>query len=556
MKRNFRLFFNRDSSLFFLLLISLFINILSLAMPFSLLHTYDRILPNQSYDTATILFVGVVTAVLLEGFLRYFRSWMMASAAANFELKVSKEVVTSLFKSDYKLVANMNVGRIFNGVSAIGHMRDMYSGQAKVALIDLPFACLFLWLVYFIGGNLVFIPIAVWVVVTLMILFLGRKLTKLTKSLSLTESQRTRIFIRVFSGLTSVKALAQEAHLSASFRTTNYQLQQQQKRVDWLSIRLQECIGGASQATTLLIIMLGALLVIDGHMTTGGLTACSILAGRAVAPLSAIIGLYTRVASAEVAKEEVLELINIPEAKFSGKVKLDERLKSDVISFDGVKMPVASKLLSLDDIALPEKSLIQVTSDSLYFASEALSMMVGLEPPTEGEVRIGENNIYDLEYEAYRDGVVLVSAWPNLFSGTLLENMTMFTPELEADAMQMADRLGLTATLAELPSGYQTRIDESGIETFNKGTIKLIALVRALVQDPAFLMLEQPFLSLDIPSAELVAQVLQEEKHQRSIFTTGYLSPQSLQYDHILRIDATGEGKLLTNPAINEQGNA
>ncbi|GAD90200.1 putative ABC transporter ATP-binding protein [Vibrio halioticoli NBRC 102217] len=270
MKRNFRLFFNRDSSLFFLLLVSLFINILSLAMPFSLLHTYDRILPNQSYDTATILFVGVVTAVFLEGLLRYFRSWMMASAAANFELKVSKEVVTSLFKSDYKLVANMNVGRIFNGVSAIGHMRDMYSGQAKVALIDLPFACLFLWLVYFIGGNLVFIPIAVWVVVTLMILFLGRKLTKLTKSLSLTESQRTRIFIRVFSGLTSVKALAQEAQLSASFRTTNYQLQQQQKRVDWLSIRLQECIGGASQATTLLIIMLGALLVIDGHMTTGG----------------------------------------------------------------------------------------------------------------------------------------------------------------------------------------------------------------------------------------------------------------------------------------------
>ncbi|WP_162891001.1 ATP-binding cassette domain-containing protein [Vibrio halioticoli] len=251
----------------------------------------------------------------------------------------------------------------------------------------------------------------------------------------------------------------------------------------------------------------------------------------------------------------MLELINIPEAKFSGKVKLDERLKSDVISFDGVKMPVASKLLSLDDIALPEKSLIQVTSDSLYFASEALSMMVGLEPPTEGEVRIGEHNIYDLEYDTYRDGVVLVSAWPNLFSGTLLENMTMFTPELEADAMQMADRLGLTATLAQLPSGYQTRIDESGTETFNKGTIKLIALVRSLVQDPAFLMLEQPFLSLDIPSAELVAQVLQEEKHQRSIFATGYLSPQSLQYDHILRIDATGEGKLLTNPAMNEQGN-
>ncbi|OBT16813.1 hypothetical protein A9264_11090 [Vibrio sp. UCD-FRSSP16_10] len=525
-----------------LIIISLFINILSLAMPFSMLHTYDRILPNQSYDTATILFVGVLIAITLEAILRYFRSWLLAASGANFELHTAKDVISSLFKGNYQNIAKMNVGRVFNGVSAISNIRDMYSGQALLALVDLPFAALFFWLVYFIGGKLIWVPVMVWLAVGVMILVLGRKLTRLTHDLSLTESQRSRIFIKVFSGLTAIKATAQETTLFNQFRRTNYRIQQQQKQVDWLSIRLQECIGGASQFTTLAIIFLGSVMVIYGEMTVGGLTACSILAGRAVAPLSSLIGLYTRVAAAQVAKKEVQDLIDLPEVQFANKVKIEDKLEAEEIHFDDVEMDVVSKVLVFKDITLPKNGLIKVTSNALFFASEVLSLVAGLEPPRQGSVKIGGTNLYDYNYEQFRESVVLSSAWPTLFSGTVLENMTMFTPALENKAMEIADELGITTMLAELSSGYQTRINESGTDSFNKGVIKLIALVRAFVQEATIIALEQPFLSLDITSSEKLTHYLISQKSKRTILISSYATPLDDHFDGVLSIDTDGIG--------------
>ena len=135
-----------------LLLSSAFINLLSLALPFAMLQIYDRILPNQSHGTATVLVLGVSIAILLELFLRYARSWMLASSAANFELTTTIKSVKALLNAKHSDIEKYGSGKIINGLNSVSSMRDLFSGQAALAFMDIPFVLLFLGLVAYIGG--------------------------------------------------------------------------------------------------------------------------------------------------------------------------------------------------------------------------------------------------------------------------------------------------------------------------------------------------------------------------------------------------------------------
>jgi len=126
MRENFSLL-NNNRAKAELLLSSTFINLLSLALPFTMLQIYDRILPNQGYGTASVLASAVGVAILLELLLRYARSWLLASSAANFELQTTTKVVNALMRSDYHHVESLGTGKVSNGLGSMcGDVRALF----------------------------------------------------------------------------------------------------------------------------------------------------------------------------------------------------------------------------------------------------------------------------------------------------------------------------------------------------------------------------------------------------------------------------------------------
>ncbi|NOI25259.1 hypothetical protein [Vibrio mediterranei] len=129
------------------LLPSVLINILSLAVPLTVLQIYDRIIPNQSYGTATLLLAGATIAVLLDALLRYIRSRVLAAESSMLEQQRYAETVRALATSPIKEIKQLKVGGVQNGLEAIAKIKDLYSGGLLSGLIDIPFALLFLFLV-------------------------------------------------------------------------------------------------------------------------------------------------------------------------------------------------------------------------------------------------------------------------------------------------------------------------------------------------------------------------------------------------------------------------
>ncbi|WP_299804581.1 ABC transporter transmembrane domain-containing protein [uncultured Shewanella sp.] len=530
-----------------LLLSSTFINLLSLALPFTMLQIYDRILPNQGYGTASVLASAVGVAILLELLLRYSRSWLLASSAANFELQTTTKVVSALMQSDYHHVENLGTGRVSNGLASIATMREIYSGQALVALMDFPFVVIFLALVAYIGGPLVFIPIAVWAVIGGLVFFIGQKLNRATQDLALTDSERSRMLILVLSGLTTAKALALETRLSAIYSEINYRRLAQQQQVDWLSSKLQELIQGASQGTTLLIVLIGCFEVLNGDLTTGGLAACSILAGRAIAPLSAIISLRSRLASANTAMNHVNDLTKLPAEMFKGSTQYQQKLPLGPIQFDNVASVQVGAKLNNFNLSIPSGSLVTVTSDPLTHASLLLSVIGAFHHLEQGRITIAGVEQSEHKANEYRQSVTYVSPWPTLFAGSLLENMTMYRPERESLAMEVAEALGLTTSIAQLPAGYQTEVGVSDSQMLNKGAIKLIALVRAFVQSPSILLLDEPMISLDADSQTRLINVIKKYKGKMTIICASHFSELANNSELRVNIDNTGKCQILAS---------
>ncbi|WP_076537884.1 ABC transporter transmembrane domain-containing protein [Shewanella sp. UCD-KL21] len=552
MQENFRLF-SRNKAFSELLLSSTFINLLSLALPFTMLQIYDRILPNQSYGTATILVSGVAIAIVLELLLRYGRSWLLAASAANFELETTTNVVRKLMQADYRHVEAMGTGKVTNGLASIASMRELYSGQAIVALMDFPFVIIFLALVAYIGGPLVFIPIVVWLVVGALVYIIGKKLAAATEQLALSDAERTRMLILVLSGLTTAKALSLEDRLSSIYNNINHQRLAEQQQVDWLSAKLQEVIQGASQGTTLVLVMLGCLEVLNGTLTTGGLAACSILAGRAIAPLSAIISLRSRVVSAKSAMSHVDDLTTLPAESFTGKKTYQQKIPNGPICFNQVNSTNLGTVIKQFDLDIQANSLVVLQSNPLSHASHLLSIIAGFQTVNSGSVTVDNVAIHEHDSKEFRQSVNYVAPWPTLFSGSLLENMTMFRSEYEPQAMSIAEQLGLTAKIAELPNGYQTSVGENDNQMLNKGAIKLIALVRAIVQKPSILLLDEPMISLDADAQNKLLTLLSEIKTQMTVVAASHYLELANISDQLVTVNGHVQAEAEKEPATKSE---
>lgn len=533
-----------------LLFSSIFINLLSLALPFSMLQIYDRILPNEAYGTANVLLLGVAVAILLEVILRYVRSWFLASAAANYEFDVTAKLITRLLKADYQYLQSLGSGKILSGLKSVSSVRDLYSGQAAIAFMDIPFTLIFLALIAYIGGWVVLVPVVVWCIAGLWVWRVSNKLLEVTQDLAVTESERTRILVLVLSGVATVKALALEARMTYRYKDVNHENLKKQNEVDWQAAKLQELIQGASLGTTLALVIVGCLAVLDGQMTTGGLAACSILAGRSVAPLSALGSLRAKLVTARAASQDIEDLINAPQEQFTAQTVYQSKLPSGPISFTNVSVSKVGASLSDINLSIPSGSITVVNSNPMSYASLLLSSLGAYHQPEQGTIAIAGVPLYEHDEFEFRQSVSYVAPWGTLFHGTVLENMTFFRHESEPYAMELADRLGLSDTISQLPYGFQTPVGRHDNASLNKGAIKLISLIRALSQKPSILLLDEPMVSIDADSQSRLLSLLNEKRGDMTIIIASYFDEVIALSDS--QISLSIEGRLSSKQVTGE----
>ncbi|MFC3127679.1 ATP-binding cassette domain-containing protein [Pseudoroseomonas globiformis] len=487
---------------------TLLITVLALALPVALLQVYDRILPNHAVGTLLVLAAAVALSVLLEAFLRHLRGRILARMAAASEAEAHRLAMQRLLNAPLAALEAHGNGYYAERLSAIGTLREAWSGPALQAMLDLPFALLYLAGMWYLAGPLVLVPLALLAGVAALALLTGRRVRRAAHDLALSEERRFNFLFDTLHGIHGMKLLGAEPLLERRYERLQNGTAQMRHALGRVTSAGQE--GGLllSQLATVAVAAFGCHMVLNGQISVGGLGACTMLVGRTMQPLLGGIALWSRLQSLAEARRRVAEIDALPQERRPDLPVLE--VSAGSVRLNGVALRSAGQSVMLfDDLNFEARpgEIIGITGANGSGRSTLLRLVAGEVRPDRGEVFIDHQDLARVDAMPARRDVALVPPDPALVRGTLLQNLTLHQPHREAAALRIGAELGLDHVASALPGGWHTPVGIAATP-LPRGAAQRIGVVRALIEQPRILLLDDITTQIDADGDARLARLL------------------------------------------------
>ncbi len=475
---------------------TLAINLLSLALPVMVLQVYDRILANRSDGTLVVLVVGVCVAIFFEAILRIARSYTMSWTGAVYEYTLAANAMRYYINADPTKVKTEGAGRQIQNLGAFSKLRDFYGGQTLITLVDIPFAIVFLVLISYLAGILVFVPIALITIFMIITWFLGNRLMKALKAQGVCDDKRYNFIIEALQGIHSIKSYG----IEAVFQRRYEKLEEDSSLTNYNAslISTEGYTFGVlfNEVMVIAVVSVGAPMVINGDFTTGGLIATVLLAGRLMQPIQKALFLWTNFQDYRLANETANSIFSIDQI---------QRQKAEVnhesvgtIELKNVSFGYGANLIFSDiNLSLRIPDIIAIHGANNVGKSTLLRLIAGITQPRSGSVIVDGVHVSDLASEDLVYHVGLIAAESIMFQGTIMENLTAFDESKEARALELAAILNVDREIALLPHGYDTKVSDGFADTIAPGIKQRIAIIRVLLNKPKIILFNNADKGLD-----------------------------------------------------------
>ena len=486
------------------------VNLLALALPLSIMQVYDRIIPNHSSATLAYLFLGLTLVIAIDYVLKTSRSALLSWHATQFGEKVENEAVSRFLRAPNGAFerdpAAVNVSRY----AAAAALADYHSGQARLVAIDLPFVGIALIVMTIVGGTMVLVPAVLFFFFAALAIGRAREFRKILDARTAQDNRKYDFIAEVLAGIHTVKVMAMEPQMQRRFE----RLQQAVAETTMASI----LTGQANQTSALvygsvsqlIVVAIGGSQVINDHLTMGALACCTMLSGQILQPLLRAISLWTERESVDHRRAEVRLLLDLPsvevaQAEHAADVMGDIEFEKVTFRYDAA----ADFTLGVADLSISAGTIIGVKGEDGSGRTTLLKLIQGDIVPASGRVTIGGVPTMDANFPAIRSRIAYVGAAPVIFSGTIMENLTIFSPEKRDFARKMSQLLGLEATINLLPDGYETMLGRGMGDDLPMSIAQQVNIVRALTNRPRVLALDEANMLLDAIAEPALIRALQ-----------------------------------------------
>lgn len=532
--------------------LSVVINVLALAMSIFTMTVYNRVLPNQTYVTLWTMAIGVSIALLFEFGARVARAWISDRAGKKIDLVLGAQIFRHVLTGKMADRAQ-STGAFGNVMQSFESVRELATSAALTTVADLPFVLLFLLVIWFVAGPLVWCVLLILLVITGMVLLMQIPLKRHSEASMKIGSNRYGLVIETLENLETIKMLRAENLVAAKHDTASIQLSAVSMKSRFLSTFGSSMIQTTQQFGTVVLLVWGVYLVGDGTISMGGIIATMTLMGRAVTPIATLAALGLRIQQARTSLD-ILDKLMQAETESQNEsvyVQLPQGSRSEICCQDlnfnyKPDLPTVVENLNLQ-IAPGER--VAILGKMGCGKSSLLRLLVGLYQPTKGEVKLSGVDIRQLSPAELRARIALVNQEPRLMFGTLRDNLLLGAPYVsDAQMMEVAAMTGVSDIVARHPKGYGMPVGEKG-ETLSGGQKQAIALARAILSRPDVLLLDEPTSGMDMGSERMVLQALAPVMADRTVIIVTH-RPAVLNYvDRVIVMD---EGMLVADGPKDE----
>jgi len=526
-------------------LAAVFINIFGLLTSLFTMTVYDRVVPNNATSSLVALTIGLAIVVIFDFILKMLRAYFVDHAGAQIDRDIGEAVFERLLAMRLELKKG-STGALAGMMRELEALRDFFASATMTAVVDVPFIVLTLVLVAAIGGWVVIVP-GLMVPLVILVGWLTHPAMERLSARAMGEGLlKQSVLVEAIGGLETVKTSGAAPLLSRRWLKAVQQHSDsslRQRLVSTIGVTFATSAGTISYAG---VVIMGVGLMAERQLTMGGLIACSILAGRAIAPLAQISQLISRLTSTRTAYRQINEMMEMP----------SEGPEGDALKLSGVEGKIEFRNVGFRYPGAPERAL-----DGLSFTiqpgehvallgrvgsgkSTIARLVLALYPPEEGLIMIDGTDVRQLDPASLRANVGAAMQESVLLTGSVRENIVLGRPGItDEDMVRAAQISGTHEFMGQIANGYDLRLADRG-EGLSGGQRQSIAIARAIAGRPPIMLMDEPSSAMDAQTEGALIQRLREELKGRTVLLITHRPPLLQLVDRIILMD---KGKIVSD---------
>lgn len=506
------------------LLASFFINSFALASPIFIMNVYDRVVPNNAFETLWMLGLGVAIIFLFDLLFRGLRGYFIDVAGKKSDIIISSKIYEKVLglRMDNR---PSSIGAFANNLGEFESIRNFITSATISTLIDLPFVALFLIVIAYIGGPLVYVPLAGIPIILIYGLIVQKPLKTSVEHVMRTSAQKNANLIETLMGAETIKTSRAEGQMQKKWEQSIGNIAHWGIRSRFLSASTTNVAIFVQQMATIAVVTYGVYLASTNELSLGGLIAAVILTSRAMAPMAHVANITSHYHEARSALKTLNIIMSLPVEREAARNYAHKDSVSGEIEFDKVSFayPGQSGLNALNDVSfkINPGERVGIIGKTGSGKSTIQKLILDLYKPGTGLIKLDGIDMQQIDPVSLRKHIGYVPQDITLFNDNLRENIILGAPYIDDEQiLKVADIAGVTEYTNNHPLGLDMPLGERGA-ALSGGQRQSVVIARALLREPSILVLDEPSNSMDnTTEAKFLTRLEKHLENQTLILVT------------------------------------
>ncbi|MBE9008940.1 peptidase domain-containing ABC transporter [Pseudanabaenaceae cyanobacterium LEGE 13415] len=523
------------------LIASFFVQLFTLANPLITQTIIDKVIVQNSADTLHILGTLLVIMGVFEALLTGLRTTLFVETTNRIDMALGSEVIDHLLRLPLRYFEKRPVGELSTRINELENIRQFLTGTALTVVLDAVFSVIYIVVMLWYSVLLTIVALATVPLFALLTLTVAPIIRQQTRTKAERNAETQSYLVEVVSGIQTVKA--QNIELRSRW---NWQERYARYVTAGFKTVLTSTTAGSmssflNQLSSLLLLWVGAILVLQGQLTLGQLIAFRIIAGYVTNPLLRLIQLWQNFQETALSLERLADILDTPrEVEESDRQNIPMPTINGAIRYENVAFRFPnSPARQLENVCLdlPAGTFVGVVGQSGAGKSTLTKVIPRLYDLESGRVLIDGYDIGKVELYSLRQQIGMVLQDTLLFDTSVQENIALTNPDATPEEIVTAAKIAFAHDfIMDLPQGYNTRVGERG-SALSDGQRQRIAIARTVLQNPNFLILDEATSALDLHSERQVCQNLMAAFRGRTVFFITHRLATIRNADVILMMD-------------------
>ncbi|WP_088891576.1 ABC transporter transmembrane domain-containing protein [Leptolyngbya ohadii] len=522
-------------------LASIVLQVLGVVTPLFTQIILDQVVVHKNLITLNVFIIGLLLCSTWRIGLVSVRQYFLDYFSNQVDLTLISGFISHTLNLPLRFFADRHVGDIVTRVQENHKVQLFLTRQVFATGLDALMAFVYVGLMFYYNWQLTILVLGILPPIVLLTVIASPFLRRVSRQIFHDSARQNSSLVEMLTGIAAVKTAAAEREVRWQWEEDLTSQFNAQFRGQKLANVLQGLSGFINVLGSTALLWYGASLVIQDRLTIGQLVAFNMMIGSVIGPVLALVGLWDELQEVMVSVERLEDIFNTPAEESADKPLLTLPTIRGEVCFENVTFRYGEDdsrniLQNVSFVAQPGETIALVGRSGSGKTTLA-NLLQGLYHPTSGRITIDGHDIRHISPQSLRHQLGIVPQECFLFSGTILDNITLYRPEYSLESViEVAKLAEAHAFIQNLPLGYSSKVGERG-STLSGGQRQRIAIARALLSNPQILILDEATSSLDTESERRFQKNLHYISRDRTTLIIAHRLATVRHADRILVLD-------------------